>query len=52
MSDLLTLDRVEAGYGPIQVLKGVSLRVGVGEIVALIGAALGYTTIKRRGQSG
>jgi branched-chain amino acid transport system ATP-binding protein len=35
--DLLVLDGVHAGYGPIHVLKGVSLRVAPGEIVALIG---------------
>ena len=46
MSDaLLELDRLEAGYGAIRVLHGVSLRVAPGEIVALIGAnGAGKTT--------
>lgn len=35
---LLELTRVFAGYGPLDVLKGVSLTVEAGEIVALIGA--------------
>ncbi|HEY7519119.1 MAG TPA: ABC transporter ATP-binding protein [Methylomirabilota bacterium] len=34
---LLDLDGVDAGYGQLQVLHGVSLRVGSGEIVSLIG---------------
>jgi branched-chain amino acid transport system ATP-binding protein len=35
---LLELDRVSSGYGRSPVLHDVSLRVGAGEIVALIGA--------------
>jgi branched-chain amino acid transport system ATP-binding protein len=35
--DLLTLSRVSAGYGELQVLKDVAIRVKRGEIVALIG---------------
>ncbi|MGD9721055.1 MAG: ABC transporter ATP-binding protein [Pirellulales bacterium] len=38
MPALLTLDNVHAGYGPIEVLHGISLTVNQGEIVALIGA--------------
>jgi ABC-type branched-subunit amino acid transport system ATPase component len=38
MNPLLELDRVVAGYGPIVVLDGLSLRLGEREIVALIGA--------------
>ena len=34
---LLELDRVEARYGPVPVVRGVSLTVGSGEIVGLIG---------------
>ncbi|MDX6766499.1 MAG: ABC transporter ATP-binding protein [Candidatus Methylacidiphilales bacterium] len=35
---MLELTRVHAGYGPTEVLKGVSLAVGAGEIVTLLGA--------------
>ena len=35
---LLVLEQVNAGYGPIQALKNVSLEVYPGEIVTLIGA--------------
>jgi branched-chain amino acid transport system ATP-binding protein len=35
---LLKLDGVHAGYGMIEVLKGISLEVGKGEIVTVIGA--------------
>ncbi|REK07477.1 MAG: ABC transporter ATP-binding protein [Planctomycetota bacterium] len=38
MPPLLEVDDVYAGYGPIEVLKGISLTVDTGEIVALIGA--------------
>jgi branched-chain amino acid transport system ATP-binding protein len=36
--DVLTLDGIHTYYGAIHALKGVSLRVGAGEIVTLIGA--------------
>jgi branched-chain amino acid transport system ATP-binding protein len=46
METLLTLDNVHAGYGPISVLKGVSLEVRRGEIVTVIGAnGAGKTTM-------
>jgi branched-chain amino acid transport system ATP-binding protein len=35
---LLRLEEVRAGYGPIDVLKGISLDVNEGEIVTIIGA--------------
>jgi branched-chain amino acid transport system ATP-binding protein len=38
MSALLEIDNLHAGYGPIEVLKGLSLEVRAGEIVTLIGA--------------
>jgi branched-chain amino acid transport system ATP-binding protein len=38
MPALLELQSVHAGYGPIEVLKGISLEVAPGEIVAIIGA--------------
>src|ERR1043166_9942786 len=38
MGSLLRLEDVRAGYGPIEVLKGISLEVNEGEIVTMIGA--------------
>jgi len=38
MAPLLQLENVHAGYGPIEVLKGISLEVNQGEIVTMIGA--------------
>jgi branched-chain amino acid transport system ATP-binding protein len=38
MGALLQLEEVRAGYGPIEVLKGISLEVNAGEIVTMIGA--------------
>lgn len=38
MPALLEVQNVHAGYGPIEVLKGITLEVNQGEIVALIGA--------------
>ncbi|NDC63718.1 MAG: ATP-binding cassette domain-containing protein, partial [Planctomycetia bacterium] len=35
---MLEVDRLEAGYGPIRALDGVSIDVHEGEIVAIIGA--------------
>jgi branched-chain amino acid transport system ATP-binding protein len=38
MPPILSLKDVHAGYGPIEVLKGISLEVGEQEIVTIIGA--------------
>jgi len=48
VSALLELDRVEARYGPVKALHGISLEVGDGELVAVLGAngAGKTTTIK------
>ena len=46
MTPLLELRDLEAGYGPIRALDGVSLDVGPGELVAIIGAnGAGKTTL-------
>ena len=45
---MLRLDNVDCHYGAVRVLKGVSLGVGAGEIVALLGRnGAGKTTVLR-----
>jgi branched-chain amino acid transport system ATP-binding protein len=48
MSAALELDDVRAGYGRIEILKGLSLRVPAGSVVALLGPnGVGKTTTLR-----
>jgi branched-chain amino acid transport system ATP-binding protein len=48
VTPLLELDGVEARYGPVRALRGVSVTVGEGEIVAVLGAnGAGKTTMLR-----
>lgn len=48
MTTVLELRNVSAGYGPFEALFGVSLEVGAGEAVALLGAnGVGKTTVAR-----
>lgn len=35
---ILEIEDLYTGYGPVEVLKGISLEIGTGEIVALLGA--------------
>ena len=50
MPDLLTLDRLSAGYGEAKVLHDLSLRLGQGEALALLGEALYAAGNSRRAQ--
>jgi branched-chain amino acid transport system ATP-binding protein len=46
--NMLELDEVEARYGPVQALRGVSLTVAEGEVVSVLGAnGAGKTTTLR-----
>jgi ABC-type branched-subunit amino acid transport system ATPase component len=48
MAELLKLSSVSVGYGPIQVVKSLSMHVGQGEIVAVLGAnGAGKSTLLR-----
>ena len=48
MAALLELERVDARYGPVHALRGVTLTVDEGEIVAILGAnGAGKTTTLR-----
>jgi branched-chain amino acid transport system ATP-binding protein len=52
MAPLLELENVEARYGPIQALHGVSLSVGEGEVVAVLGGNGAGKTMTLRSVSG
>lgn len=48
MNDLLTIGGLHAGYGPVEVLRGIDLTVGDGEVVVVLGAnGAGKTTMMR-----
>jgi branched-chain amino acid transport system ATP-binding protein len=48
MTDLLSVSGLHAGYGPVEVLRGVDLRVGEREVVVVLGAnGAGKTTTLR-----
>jgi branched-chain amino acid transport system ATP-binding protein len=51
-SQLLSVDDVHAGYGPVRALQGVSLAVPTGKIVALLGANGAGKTSTLRAVSG
>jgi branched-chain amino acid transport system ATP-binding protein len=45
---MLEIDAIDVAYGPVQALRGLSLRVGEGEMVALLGSnGAGKTTTLR-----
>lgn len=47
-SDLLHIEDVSGGYGPVTVLRGIDLRVAEGEVVVVLGAnGAGKTTMLR-----
>jgi branched-chain amino acid transport system ATP-binding protein len=48
MSDILQINGLHAGYGPVEVLQGIDLSVSPGEVVVVLGAnGAGKTTMMR-----
>ena len=48
MTDILAVSGLRAGYGPVEVLHGIDLTVGAGEVVVVLGAnGAGKTTTLR-----
>ena len=46
MTDLLLIEGIRAGYGAVEILRDVDLRVDKGELVALLGSnGAGKTTL-------
>src|SRR6266487_4053712 len=52
MSGLLEIDGLEAGYGPVRALHGISLWVQQGEVAAMLGPNGAGKTTTRRAVSG
>src|SRR4029453_9450695 len=47
-AELLTCSDIEAGYGAVRVLEGVTLSIGRGTVIALLGSnGAGKTTLMR-----